>query len=154
LANTTYVQAVLGDSSASTADVQVARASVTVTGATSSAGINQKFLTLPALDEFVRLKEEIYTATAGGQSFTLLLDTDVVLLDGMNGVPTLNIGNPALFKSKAYRIVCVNNTFPPVISFDTNWPSATGALTFTMSAIGSVATLFPTSRGTWAISIS
>lgn len=150
LANTLHVQNVIGDSAASNTDVDTARVSPTVTGATNSGGVNQKFTTLPALERYIGLSERTCTALAGGQSFTLQPENDIILLDGVNGSPTLLVGNPALFKRKVYRVICLNNVFPSFISFNPSWPTVDGPLTISLSLLGSVVTLVPLQNGTWA----
>lgn len=149
LANTQYVQDVVEDTAVTPANVTDARSSVIVAGATNVAG-KQRFVTLPAHDALTALVERVCTGLGGGSGFTMGVNDDVLLLDGAVGAPTLNIGNPALFKKKRYHIVCVNNANPPVLAFSPSFPLVNGDTSKILTAVGDTLTLVPTSLGRWA----
>lgn len=152
LVNTGHLQAVVEDTAVSNTNVDDARSQLTVLGATNSAA-KQRFVTLPALDRFVSLVERLFAGAPGGSSSSLAAEDDVVLLDGTAGVPTLNVGNPALFKKKAYRVISVSSANTPVVELNGLYPAVNGTTTFNL-ALGQTLTLIPTSLGKWVAIVS
>lgn len=144
LMNAVGLQAVLADTGTTTGNATTARSQTTVTGATNAAG-TQRMVTLPALSEYVDLKERTVTGAS-----TLTSADDVVLLDGASSTPILTLGNPALLKRKPYRLVCVNFTNPPQLSA-VGFPFLSGATSFVYTSLGQSLTVVPTSLGKWAI---